>query len=271
MASGLARHGAVWRTYVQTQRRRSCAHSPFVRFTTLIICPPAVKLTSGDLAVFSPVALTDDVKAKLATLGGSVKYIVAPDIEHHIFLSDWATLYPDAKLIGPEGLPEKRAKQSASDPKIGTEPFAVVFEAKDKLAQRVDETFDRDFEYEYVDAHANKELVFFYKPDRVLIEADLMFNLPADEQYSRCPDDKKAGFPAKLFININSTEGEAKGMKRFLWYVLSARDRTGFNESIARIDAWDFVTLVPCHGETIVGTAKDTFRKVFDWHLTGKN
>lgn len=146
-----------------------------------------------------------------------------------------------------------------------------MFRAQDKLNQKVDEDFDRDFAYEYVDAHANKELVFFYRPDRVVIEADLLFNLPADEQYSRCPEsEKKAGLAARLFINVNSTEGEAKGMKRFLWYVMSARDRTGFNESVARIDAWDFVTLVPCHGETIVGTAKDTFRKVFAWHLTGK-
>lgn len=230
-----------------------------------------VKLTSGALAVFSPVALTDDVKAKLAELGGTVKYIIAPDIEHHIFITEWAQVYPEAKIIGPEGLPEKRAKASASDPKIGNEPFAVVFKAQDKLATKIDPEFDADFEYEYVDAHANKELVFFYKPQKVLIEADLMFNLPADEQYSKCPEELKAGFPAKLFLSINSPQGEAKGMKRFLWYVLSAKDRKGFNESVQRIDAWDFETLVPCHGDTLVGDGKTVYRKVFEWHLTGKN
>lgn len=215
-------------------------------------------------------ALTPDVQAKLAALGGPVKYIIALDIEHHIFLSDWAKAFPEAKLIGPEGLPEKRAK--ATDPKIGKEPFAVVFQAKpDKLAIKIDPEFDADFAYEYVDAHANKELVFFYKPDRVLIEADMMFNLPAVEQYSRVPEaEKKVGLPAKLFIGINSTEGEAKGMKRFLWYAMSARDRPGFNESVGRIDQWDFVTLVPCHGETMVGNAKEVWRKVFAWHLAGK-
>lgn len=230
-----------------------------------------VKLTSGALAVFSPVAVTDDVKAKLTQLGGTVKYIIAPDIEHHIFITEWAQLYPEAKIIGPEGLPEKRAKASASDPKIGNEPFAVVFKAEDKLAIKIDPEFDADFDYEYVDAHANKELVFFYKPDKVLIEADLMFNLPADEQYSKCPEEQKAGFPAKLFLGINSPQGEAKGMKRFLWYVLSAKDRKGFNESVQRIDAWDFETLVPCHGDTLVGDGKTVYRKVFEWHLHGKN
>ncbi|POS69070.1 hypothetical protein DHEL01_v212538 [Diaporthe helianthi] len=230
-----------------------------------------VKLTSGALAVFSPVAMTDDVKAKLAELGGTVKYIIAPDIEHHIFITEWHQAYPEAKIIGPEGLPEKRVKQSANDPKIGKEEFAVVFTAKDKLNIKVDEEFDRDFQYEYVDSHANKELVFLYKPERIMIEADLMFNLPADEQYSKCPEsEKKVGFAGKLFVNMQTTQGEAKGMKRFLWYVLSAKDRNGFNESVKRINDWDFDTLIPCHGETLVGNGKETFSRIFDWHLTGK-
>lgn len=214
-------------------------------------------------------ALTPEVQAKLTTLGGGVKYIIAPDIEHHIFITEWATAFPGAKIIGPEGLPEKRAK--ATDPKIGKEEFSVVFRAKDKLATKIDDEFDRDFAYEYVDAHANKELVFFFRPDRVLIEADLMFNLPAVEQYSKVPEaERKVGFPAKLFVSMNSPTGDATATKRFLWYAMSARDRPGFNESVRRIDAWEFETLVPCHGETIVGTAKQVWAKVFEWHLTGK-
>lgn len=231
-----------------------------------------VKLTSGSLAVFSPVAMTDDVKAKLAELGGTVKYIVATDFEHHIFITEWHKVYPDAKIIGPEGLPEKRASQTATDPKIGNEEFAVVFKAENKLDIKIDDEFDQDFEYEYVDSHANKELVFVYKPDKVMIEADLMFNLPADEQYSKCPaSEKKAGFLAKMFMSMQTTEGEAKGQKRLLWYMLSAGSRASFNASIQRIAAWDFDTLIPCHGETIVGDGKQVFEKVFAWHLHGKN
>lgn len=97
-----------------------------------------------------------------------------------------------------------------------------------------------------------------------------MFNLPADEQYSKCPEEQKAGFPVKLFLDMQSPRGDAKGMKRMLWYVLSAKDRKGFNESVQRIDAWDWDTLIPCHGDTLVGDGKTVFRKVFEWHLTGK-
>ncbi|KAK4229933.1 hypothetical protein QBC38DRAFT_470774 [Podospora fimiseda] len=245
---------------------------PFLRFGCIPIGGrgTVVKLSSGSIAVFSPVALTASAKAKIASLGNDVRYLVATDIEHHIFLSEWKTAYPNAKLIGPEGLQEKRAKVT-DDPRIGHEEFAVVFTKENKLTLKVDKDFDRDFEYEYVDGHANKELVFHYKPDRVLIEADLMFNLPAIEQYSKVPEKEKPkpGFLGNFMMGLQSTQGDAKGMKRFMWYVAS-KDRASFNESVKRIDAWGFDNIVPCHGETIVGGGKEVFEKVFEWHLTGK-
>jgi glyoxylase-like metal-dependent hydrolase (beta-lactamase superfamily II) len=209
------------------------------------------------------------VQKRISALGnGNVAYIIAPDIEHHIFVSEWARAFPEAKIIGPEGLPAKRAKMN--DDKVGKEAFAVEFKAATKRSTTISPEFDADFEYEFVDAHVNKELVFVYKPDRVMIQADLFFNLPAKEQYSRVPNEAKEGFLSRFFGGIQSTEGDATGMKRFLWYLASKSDREGFNDSIRRIDAWDFDTVVPCHGETIVGNGKEIFRKVFEWHLNGK-
>ncbi|GAB0136269.1 hypothetical protein EsDP_00004576 [Epichloe bromicola] len=244
---------------------------PFSRFGKIKIGGRGtlVKLTSGNLAVFSPVALTDESKAKVAELGGRVAYIIALDLEHHIFISEWAKEYPGAKLIAPEGLSEKRAKQ-LDDPKINNDEFAVVFKKDGKRSVRISDEFDADFDYEYVDGHANKELVFNYRPEKVLIEADLMFNLPAVEQYSRAPGGHRpSGIADKLFQGAQSTAGDATWMKRFNWY-LTAKDRNSVNDSIRVIDQWDFTTLIPCHGEVIEGNAKETFRKVFQWHLLGK-
>ncbi|OTA61452.1 hypothetical protein K449DRAFT_382854 [Hypoxylon sp. EC38] len=231
-----------------------------------------IRLTSGTLAVFSPVALIPSVQAKVAELGGNVGYLIAGDMEHHIFLSEWARAYPSAKIVGPKGLQEKRAKVH-NDPKIGHEPFAFEWDARNKQSNAVSDEFAADFEVEFVDAHPNKEVVLFYKPDRVLVQADLMFNLPAIEQYSKVPEAEKSshGLLNRLFESISSTGGEAKGIKRFSWYFLSNAngDRAGFNKSVQRIDSWDFETIIPCHGETIVGNGKEIFRKVFEWHLKG--
>lgn len=228
----------------------------------------AVRLTSGRLAVFSPVALTPDAKAKVSELGGNVGYIIAGDMEHHIFVSEWAQAYPNARLVGPEGLAEKRAAQN--DDRIGKEEFAYTFSAANKTDRiPVSAEFAADFETEYMDSHPNKEIVLFYKPDRVLIQADLMFNLPAVEQYSRVPEAQRRApnLANRTFNSIQSTQGDPKGMRRLLWYAFSSKDRAGWNESVRRIDGWDFRTLVPCHGEVIEGDAKEVFRKVFEWHL----
>lgn len=240
-----------------------------------------VRLSSGTLAVFSPVALTPDVRAKIASLvaagpnppadpAASVSHIIAPDAEHHIFLSEWKAAFPGAKLIGPAGLPEKRKQQAAKgdDDRIRDDHFDVVFPlGAAKRSVTIDAAFDADFAYEFVDAHPNKELVFLYRPENVLIQADLAFNLPPTEQYSRVPEaDRHTGIADKL-ASVASMEGNLKWHRRVQWHAFSRGDRPSYNESIARIDEWDFDIMIPCHGDTIVGGAKEKFRSLFEWHL----
>ena len=222
-----------------------------------------MRLQNNSLAVFSPIALTPDVRKHLEGLGNNVRYIAALDYEHHIFISEWAKAFPDAKILGVEGLPEKResSKETAGN------RFEHLWTQKNKMDVKVDPDFDGDFNYEYVHSHGNKELVFFYKPDKTLIEADLMFNLPATEQYSRTKEGAENGILTKLFIGLMSAQGSAKWQKRFIWYASSAKDRTGFNESIKRINNWDFQRIIPCHGDVIEANAKGIFQNVFEWHL----
>ncbi|ROT37586.1 hypothetical protein SODALDRAFT_280056 [Sodiomyces alkalinus F11] len=254
---------------------------PFLRAGAIRIGGRATlaRLPTGNLAVFSPVALTPEVRTKIDELagprGGTVSHIVAPDLEHHIFLSEWKSAFPGAKLIGPAGLPEKRAKTAAQhnpDPRIKDDPFAVVFPLGDEAKKRsvkVDPDFDAAFDYEFVDAHANREIAFFHRPDRTLIQADLLFNLPAHEQYSRVPEDQRSTsrLADRIFTALQTTEGDLTWVRRFHWHVASRRNRPSFNASIRRINQWDFVNIVPCHGETMLGDGKERFRNVFAWHL----
>lgn len=64
--------------------------TPFLRFGRVKIGGRGtlVQMANGSVAVFSPVALTDTVKKESEQLG-TVKYIVAVDQEHHIFLESW--------------------------------------------------------------------------------------------------------------------------------------------------------------------------------------
>jgi len=242
--------------------------TPFLRFGRIKIGGRGtiVKLSSGALAVFSPVALTTAVKESMQTELGStnIKYITALDQEHHIFLESWHKEWPEAKIIAPESLPSYRDKQGYF--KL-PESAWKLFKKADKEKLSVDEEFDRDFAAEFVDVHPNKELVFWHRPTKTLIEADLLFNLPAIEQHSRTDVDPTTGILTKIMNGVNSTKGAATWQKRFLWYGASASDRPNFNQSIARIDKWDFDTIIPCHGDVIESGGKGIFQKVFSWHL----
>jgi len=246
---------------------------PFLRFGHIKIGGRAtiVKLSSGSLAVFSPVALTPGVQAKLTSLGNRVAYIAAPDIEHHLYVSAWAAAYPNAHVIGVEGLAEKRATASATNPDITNVPINTIFTKANKAEQKVTEEFDRDFEVEFVDAHPNKELVFYYKPDRTVIEADLLFNLPATEQYSKSGVSATTGLLTRFFGAVQNTRGAATWQKRAQWYVFSKADREGYGKSVKRIASWKIDNIVPCHGDVMLGDGQAIFQKVFAWHLEGKN
>ncbi|HEY1708673.1 MAG TPA: DUF4336 domain-containing protein [Rhizomicrobium sp.] len=66
-----------------------------------------LRLGDGALFVWSPIALTDELCAGVAALG-SVRYLVAPNALHHLFLAEWKRAFPQALLYAPPGLRAKR-------------------------------------------------------------------------------------------------------------------------------------------------------------------
>ncbi|KIW02129.1 uncharacterized protein PV09_06617 [Verruconis gallopava] len=221
-----------------------------------------VRLQDGSVAVFSPVALTPAVRETVASMG-EVKYIAAPDMEHHIFLGPWHEAYPSAKIIGPDGLREKREKQNNE-----RVPFHTEFKASTKASVKIDPAFDAEFDYEFVDGHTNKELVFNHRPTKTLIEADLLFNMPAIEQYSKSTEKYDTGFFTKFWTALNNTKGDAKWQKRVIWYGTSAGNRSSFSQSMKKINGWDFDRIIPCHGDVIENNGKHVFQSVMEWHLS---
>lgn len=215
--------------------------------------------------MFAPVSLTREVRETVDSLGGNVKYIAALDMEHHLHLTSWKNAYPSAEIIAPEGLWEKRQRQSNRE--FRDTEFTHIFtkEKAQEGQQGVSEEFDAEFEIEYMHGHPSRELVFFHKPSRSLIEADLLFNLPANEQYSRAEEGPSSSL-TKLVKPFMSTVPPATMQRRFAWYVL-AKDRAAFNKSVARIDQWGFQRLIPCHGDVVEDGAKGVFRTVMEWAL----
>lgn len=244
--------------------------TPFLRGGLIKIGGRAtlVKLKTGNLAVFNPVSLTPEVKQKVSSIlaqhpEGQVKYLIAPDYEHHLFISPWAKEYKDVSVIGPEGLPEKREGDEATK---GVK-FSHVFTPGNKLGLKITPEFDDEFDYEYVDSHQNKELVFFHKPSRTCIEADLLFNLPATEQFSKSGQDAESGILTKIFGLLMNTRGDMRWQKRLLWYGVGSKDRKALAESAKRIAAWgDYDRLIPCHGDVIERGGSRILNEALAWY-----
>ncbi|KAI5856297.1 hypothetical protein BZA05DRAFT_197605 [Tricharina praecox] len=213
---------------------------PFLRFNRIKFGGRAtlLQLSSGSLAVFSPIPLTADVRAHINSLGGRVGYIIAPDMEHHMQLGAYKSAFPSALVIGPHGLREKRARQ-------GDQDVPIDFEyARGNKELKLPEELAREVDVEYWDGHASKEIVLLHKPSRTLVQADLFFNLPAREQYSRSGEDASKGWPTRIAQHFMNTTPGHKGQQRFIWYAL-AKDKASFAASARKVAAWDFDRIIP--------------------------
>ena len=81
-----------------------------------------IRLTNGDLFVWSPVALCARLAAEMAMLG-EVRHLVAPNSLHHRFLAEWRMAYPQARLYAAPGLRQKREDLSFDDDLSETPSF----------------------------------------------------------------------------------------------------------------------------------------------------
>lgn len=95
-----------------------------------------------------------------------------------------------------------------------------------------------------------------HRPSGTIIEADLLFNLPATQQYAGLPP--TGGLTR--FVNVLSKDSQWS--RRFLKYV-GCKDRALMRQSAATVAAWQFDNLIPCHGDVIQGGAKAVWRWVF--------
>jgi hypothetical protein len=119
-----------------------------------------VRLRSGDLWIWSPVKLSDGLCAAVDGLG-SVAHLVSPNKLHHLYLSEWQSVYPDARLWGPASTIRKRPDLRFA----GT----LTEEAPSQWGEEITQFWFRG-------SFAMDEIVFFHRPSSTAILADLSEN-----------------------------------------------------------------------------------------------
>lgn len=220
----------------------------------------------GEVVVWSAMPYGDDTVKALQLLTGKpdadVSYLIIPDKEHTMAAKLFKEKYPALKIIAMEGLD----LGIPIDYQISAK-YAHKLLNKEVLQEIgiADPVILNNFEFVFLPQHANQELVMYDLNSKTVFEADLLFNLRADEpleQFSPALGFEErfnvlAGWSApSKYLNPDSKIG------RYLFNKLANSSASA--EGLRNIYNWEFDRLVMCHGNIIESGAKAEFKKVFD-------
>lgn len=191
----------------------------------------------GNLALWSPIAIDDALASELAELG-TVRWLVAPNLFHHLYLSDAVARYPGAELVGVRGFGAKRPDLPWSErllheglPIAGVEVLPV--EGAPKM----------------------EEAVLFHRESGTLVVTDLVFAVREATSF----------WDRVVFGWVAGTLGRV-GQSR-LWRWSLTRDRAAAGASVRRMLELPFDRLVMAHGEVVSTGGRAALEEACAWML----
>lgn len=196
-----------------------------------------IRLANGDLVLWSPTALTEDLGAAVEALG-AVRYLVPPNSLHHTFLGDWRRAYPDAQVYAPPSLREKR-KDIRFDADFSDEPITAWTEEIDHAVMWGN--------------RITTEVVFFHRQSGTAIFADLI------QQFPRGWFRGWRALVARLDL---MTAAEPAAPRKFR---VAFTDRRAAREPLRRILGWPTEKVIMAHGRPITGDGQAFLRRAFRW------
>jgi len=216
---------------------------PFNRFNLFPVGgrSTAIKLSDGNVWVLASTPLSPETKEALDGLG-PVKYIVAGDAMHFLFLREFKEAYPNAKLIGVQQLLSlKRLAGLNFDGAYGHDPEGTQYGYEDEIKAC------------YFSGFRNKDVAFLHLHSKSLVTADLIFNLPATEQYS------KAG--STYFPFVSYFRPGSWFHRTFL--SMLGTDKTAMKRDAKTVASWDFDRIIPCHGDVVETDGKKAWEESY--------
>ncbi|PIE37759.1 MAG: hypothetical protein CSA54_00765 [Gammaproteobacteria bacterium] len=205
---------------------------PFTTRMTIVALP------DGDLWVHSPTRLAPALQARVDAMG-RVRYIIAPNHLHHLFIKEWQQAYPDALLYGTEEVIRKRSDIAFN----GTLDAAEGSPWEQELDQLL-----------FTGSPFMQECVFLHRKTGVLVVADLIENFTPDA----LPFFKRqiAGLAGILAPN---------GKMPLDWRCSFFLRKREARRHVQRMLAWKPKKIVLSHGEIIEENAEEFLRRSFRW------
>lgn len=191
----------------------------------------------GGLWVWSPVALTEDIRKAVDALG-PVRHLVAPNSLHYTFLAQWAAAYPDARVHAAPGLSQDVAG-TAIHATLGDEPDPAWAGILDQVVVRGN--------------RITTEVVFFHRESATVLVTDLVQQIPRDWY---------RGWRAVVARLDLMTASRPSVPRKFR---LATADRSAARIGVRRILEWPTDRLVMAHGAPVPSGGKEALRQAFGW------
>jgi glyoxylase-like metal-dependent hydrolase (beta-lactamase superfamily II) len=181
-----------------------------------------VDLGDGELLIHSPVPL-DEASAEAIESLGTVRWIVAPNDHHHLFVGQAAARFPAAEVLGSSG-----ARENESE---------VDFDRA--LEDGAPEEWDGRLDMLPIEGTKMwGEFVFLHRASRTLLCADLVFNIHDIPNLA-----------THIVLWLVGARRRFTQTRSERW--LMVKDREAYAESVSKVLEWDFDRVVMGHGRVV--------------------
>lgn len=198
-----------------------------------------IRLTGGALFIWSPVALSADLRTAVDRLG-PVHHVVAPNTLHHRFVNEWRAAYPTAKFHAP---PELRARRPD-----------LLFD--DDLGDTAAPAWSDDIDQVIVRGNRiTTEAVFFHRRSRTVIFTDLI------QHFDRGCFTGWRAVVARLDL-LTAPEPTVPRKFRIAFF-----DRGVAREALHRTLAWPSEKIIMAHASPFEEDGRAVVARAFKWLL----
>jgi len=205
-----------------------------------------IRLSNGDLVLHSPVRYSPALRTELERLG-SIKYLLAPNVAHWMFLPDWQRQCPQARTFAARGLSGRKQVQEAG--------LHIDRELGDVTPQE----WAAELQAVFINAPMFSEVELFDKRSRTLVLTDLVQNLDAD----RLPGLTRA---AANLLGIAKPDGKAPVYLRLVLH-LGGRAVQAAAERLVSLGP---ERVIFAHGDWFDSDAAERLRRSLRWLLPSR-
>lgn len=180
------------------------------------------RLPGNELWIHSPIKPNEELLEAVRSLG-TVKYLISPNLYHHLFIGEWKQAFPEATMFIPNGL-EKKRPDLASNPRL-TEAYP----------------FSEQIEMHTIAANKLGEHTFFHKASQTLIVSDLVFNVRKHDSWM-----------TRSVLRVMGAYGRCAQSRAWGFLV---KDKAEFASSLRRVLQTNPATVIPAHGDLLLDAA----------------